>query len=108
MSRRRFPSLSALKTFESVARTLSFTKAARELGVTQAAVSRQVKALEEELAVQLVARRPKGNVLTDAGEILFSGLHQAFGTIEQSVAKITGSGDREILNVNVAPFFSAH
>jgi DNA-binding transcriptional LysR family regulator len=107
MSRRRFPSLSALKAFESVARTLSFTKSARELGVTQAAVSRQVKALEEELAVQLVSRQPKGNVLTDAGEILFGGLHQAFGTIEQSVAKITGSGDREILNVSVAPFFSA-
>src|SRR5215813_13791074 len=107
MSRRRFPSLSALKAFESVARTLSFTKSARELGVTQAAVSRQVKALEEELAVQLVSRQPKGNSLTDAGEILFSGLHQAFGTIEQSVAKITGSGDREILNVSVAPFFSA-
>ena len=107
MSRRRFPSLSALKAFESVARTLSFTKSARELGVTQAAVSRQVKALEDQLAVQLVTRQPKGNVLTDAGEILFSGLHQAFGTIEQSVAKITGSGDREILNVSVAPFFSA-
>src|SRR5262245_35354236 len=107
MSRRRFPSLSALKAFESVARTLSFTKSARELGVTQAAVSRQVKALEDELAVRLVARRPKGNVLTDAGEILFSGLYQAFGTIEQSVARITGSGAREILNVSVAPFFSA-
>ena len=73
----RFPSLSALKAFESVARTLSFTKSARELGVTQAAVSRQVKALEEELAVQLVSRQPKGNFLTDAGEILFSGLYQA-------------------------------
>ena len=51
--RRRFPSLTALKTFEAVARTLSFTSAARELGVTQAAVSRQIKALEEQLTVQL-------------------------------------------------------
>lgn len=107
MARRRLPSLSALKTFESVARTLSFTKSARELGVTQAAVSRQVKALEEDLAVRLIVRGTKGNALTDAGEMLFGGLYQAFGTMEQSVARITGSGAREILNVSVAPYFSA-
>jgi DNA-binding transcriptional LysR family regulator len=104
---RRLPSLSALRTFETVARTLSFTKAAQELGVTQAAVSRQVKALEEQLAVRLVSRGPGRNALTDSGEILFGGVYRAFHAIEQSVEKITGSGAREILNVSVAPFFSA-
>lgn len=107
MTRRRLPSLTALRSFEAVARTLNFTKAARELGVTQAAVSRQVKALEEQLQVKLLTREARRNLLTDAGEILFGSLYQAFGTIEQSVAKITGSGARDILNVSVAPFFSA-
>jgi len=107
MSSRRLPSLSALRTFETVARTLSFTRAAQELGVTQAAVSRQVKTLEEQLAVRLVSRSPGRNALTDAGEILFGGVYRAFHSIEQSVERITGSGAREILNVSVAPYFSA-
>ncbi|HEY1365309.1 MAG TPA: LysR substrate-binding domain-containing protein [Xanthobacteraceae bacterium] len=107
MPRRHLPSLSALRTFEAVARTLSFTKAAQELGVTQAAVSRQVKALEDQLAVELVSRGPGRNALTDSGDILFTGVYRAFQAIEQSVEQITGSGDRAILNVSVAPFFSA-
>lgn len=106
MMRRRIPSLSALRSFEAVARTLSFTKAACELGVTQAAVSRQVKALETELSVGLVHRGPGGNTLTDAGEILFAGMYRALESIGQSVERITGSRGREILNVSVAPFFS--
>lgn len=103
----RLPSLTALRAFESVARTLSFTRAARELGVTQAAVSRQVKALEQELSVQLLRRGAQRNELTDAGEMLFAGVYKAMQAIGQSVAEITGSGTREILNVSVAPFFSA-
>jgi DNA-binding transcriptional LysR family regulator len=96
-----------LRTFETVARTLSFTKAAQELGITQAAVSRQIRILEEQLAVQLIDRGAGRNTLTDAGEILFGGVYHAFHSIEQSVEKITGSGTREILNVSVAPYFSA-
>jgi DNA-binding transcriptional LysR family regulator len=107
MARHRLPSLTALRIFEAVARSLSFTKAAAELGITQAAVSRQIKALEQDLAVRLIRRGAKGNDLTDAGEILFSGVYQALGAIEQSVERITGSGDRQILHVSVAPYFSA-
>ena len=104
---RRLPSLTALRAFEVVARTLSFTKAARELGVTQAAVSRQIKSLEEGLSVSLIVRGATRNVLTDAGEILFSGSYRAFEEIDRAVGQISGSAGREILNVSVAPFFSA-
>src|SRR5512135_639890 len=104
---RRLPSLTALRSFEALARTLSFTGAARELGVSQAAVSRQIKALETALAVPLIVRSGAGNTLTDAGEELYSGVHRAFEAIELSVDRIGGSGGREILNVSVAPFFSA-
>ncbi len=44
---RRLPPLNAVRAFEAAARHLSFTKAAEELHVTQAAISHQVKALEE-------------------------------------------------------------
>ncbi|HYV87574.1 MAG TPA: LysR substrate-binding domain-containing protein [Candidatus Polarisedimenticolia bacterium] len=104
---RRLPSLTALRSFEALARTLSFTGAARELGVSQAAVSRQIKALETALAVPLIVRSGAGNRLTDAGEELYNGVHRAFQAIEFSVDRIGGSGGREILNVSVAPFFSA-
>jgi DNA-binding transcriptional LysR family regulator len=108
MTRTRLPSLTALRIFEAVARHLSFTKAAQELGITQAAVSRQVKALESELSVELLRRGAQRNELTDAGEILFAGVYKALGEIERSVERINGSGDRQILNVSVAPYFSAH
>jgi DNA-binding transcriptional LysR family regulator len=104
---RRLPSLTALRAFEAVARTLSFTKAARELGVTQAAVSRQIRLLEEGLAVTLVARGATRTALTGAGEILFDGVYRGFAAIGPAVERIGGSGGREILTVSVAPFFSS-
>jgi DNA-binding transcriptional LysR family regulator len=104
---RQLPSLTALRAFEAVARTLSFTQAARELGVTQAAVSRQVRQLEERLAVTLVIRAATGNTLTASGEILFDGAYRGFAAMSQAVERISGSAGREILNVSVAPFFSS-
>ena len=59
MSRSQLP-LNALRAFEAAARHASFTHAAEELHVTQAAVSHQVKALEEKLGVALFVRRPRG------------------------------------------------
>ena len=47
------PPLNSLRTFEAVARHLSFTNAAREINVTQAAVSHQIKSLEDHLGVKL-------------------------------------------------------
>ena len=59
--------LKAVRTFEAAARHLSFTRAADELHVTQAAVSHQIKALEEWLGVTLFRRQTRGVLLTDAG-----------------------------------------
>jgi DNA-binding transcriptional LysR family regulator len=66
-----------------------------------------MRLLEEALAVKLVLRGAGRNTLTDAGEILFDGLYRAFETIGRSVEQISGSAGREILNVSVAPYFSA-
>jgi LysR family transcriptional regulator, glycine cleavage system transcriptional activator len=69
--------LTALRTFESAARLLSFKAAAAELAVTPAAVSHQVRSLEEWLGVALFERMPRGVRLTRRGEQLFHGLHNA-------------------------------
>ena len=53
---RKLPPLNALRAFEAAARHLSFTRAAEELFVTQAAISHQVKALEEHLGLKLFRR----------------------------------------------------
>ena len=60
--RRLFPSLMGLVQFESVARLQSFTQAAAELGVTQAAVSKQIKVLEESVGVALFVRQYRASM----------------------------------------------
>ena len=64
------PPLTAVRAFEAVARLGNFTKAAEELGTTQAAVSYQIKLLEEKAGVQLLLRQPKRSVLTEPGALL--------------------------------------
>jgi LysR family transcriptional regulator, glycine cleavage system transcriptional activator len=65
--RRRLPPLNWLRAFEAAARHLSFTEAGEELGVSQAAVSQQVRQLEDWLGTQLFKRLPRALALTDAG-----------------------------------------
>src|SRR3546814_16605026 len=72
--RRRLPPLNAVRAFEAAARHLSFNKAADELSVTPAAISQQVRALEEWLGVRLFRRQPRGVLLTDAGQLYLPAL----------------------------------
>lgn len=78
--------LAALRTFESTARHLSFKIAAEELAVTPAAVSHQVRSLEEWLGVALFERLPRGVRLTPKGVRLFHTLHGAL----MDMAQVTG------------------
>src|SRR5450755_1971772 len=64
---RRLPPLNALKAFEAAARSESFTRAAEELSVTQAAISQQVKVLEEALGLTLFHRERQRLAITEAG-----------------------------------------
>ena len=80
------PSLNFLHTFESVARHLSFTLAAKELFITQAAVSHQIKVLEDYLGVKLFLRENRKIYLTFEGNKLLpavvSGLHGILDSLE--------------------------
>src|SRR6476469_2546163 len=83
---RRLPPLAAIRAFEAAARTENFTAAAAELGMTQAAVSYQVKGLEERLGAPLFVRE-RGRVrLTPLGARLLPALSSAFDTIEAAFA----------------------
>ena len=61
------PPLATLRSFEAAARHLNFTAAGREMNVTHAAVSQQVRRLEERLGVSLMVREGRGLALTDDG-----------------------------------------
>ena len=73
---RHLPPLNALRAFEAAGRHLSFTKAAAELHVTPAAISQQLKTLEDYLGVQLFRRLNKALLLTDAGQACLPGLQR--------------------------------
>src|SRR5260370_20826261 len=77
----RLPSLTALRMFEATAGHSSFTKAAAELHVTQAAVSHQLRALEEQLGIKLFQRSTRRLTLTTAGQRLLPAVSDAFETL---------------------------
>jgi LysR family glycine cleavage system transcriptional activator len=72
------PPLAAIRAFEAAARHESFTKAAEELGMTQAAVSYQVKLLEDRLGEPLFRRLPRKVELSEAGKRLAPAVTDAF------------------------------
>ena len=80
--------MSALATFEAAARLSSFTQAALELGVTQAAVSRQIKLLEEDLNTRLFVRAHRRVVLTSAGSALAATVSGAFNNMAVMIETI--------------------
>src|SRR5438105_6512362 len=83
---RRLPPLAAIRASEEAARTENFTAAAAELGMTQAAVSYQVKSLEERLGAPLFVREKGRARLTPLGQRLLPSLSTAFDTIEAAFA----------------------
>ncbi|MGH6754632.1 MAG: transcriptional regulator GcvA [Bradyrhizobium sp.] len=101
----RLPSLPALRVFEAAGRLLSFTRAAAELHVTQAAVSHQIRTLEEQLGQPLFQRSTRRLELTAAGRMLLPAASSAFSTLERAVADLGRA--RAMLCVTASPFFGA-
>lgn len=97
--------LNALRAFEASARHLSFTRAGLELRVTQAAISHQVKALEEILGVPLFRRLPRGLALTDEGLALLPVLTDAFRRIAATLDRFEGGRLREVLTLGAVGTF---
>ncbi len=104
---RPLPPLNALRAFESAGRHLSFTKAAAELNVTPAAISHQVKALEELLEVPLFRRLTRALRLTDAGQAALPTLRQGFDKLAQGVEQMRAQRESRTLTISVSPSFGA-
>jgi len=98
--------LNALRAFEASARHLSFTQAGLELRVTQAAISHQVKSLEEILGVRLFRRLPRGLALTDEGQALVPVLAECFGHIRATLDRFENGHFREVVTVGAVGTFA--
>ncbi len=105
MTRPNLP-LNALRAFEASARHRSFTKAAHELFVTQAAISHQVKGLEERLGVKLFHRGPRGLMLSDEGVALLPALSESFDRIGRLLERFQDGRLREVLTVSAVGTFA--
>jgi DNA-binding transcriptional LysR family regulator len=103
---RDLPSLDLLKGFEAAARNLSFTKAAAELFVTQSAISRQMKALEDQLGVTLFRRRHRELRLTEEGQTLYKTASDALRLLRDVAGKL-GAGTGGMLTVTTTVSFAA-
>jgi LysR family transcriptional regulator, glycine cleavage system transcriptional activator len=103
----RLPPLNALRVFEAAARHLSFKDAAAELNITQAAVSHQVKSLEDYLDVKLFRRTSRGVQLTDAARACLPRLREGFDALAAAVEMLRERGEESELSITAPPVFTA-
>ena len=101
------PPLAAIRVFEAAARQASFTKAAAELGMTQAAVSYQIKVLEERIGAALFLRRPRQVALTDVGQRLAPAVSEAFALLSEAYVAARG-GAQGTLSVSTVLTFASN
>jgi len=104
---RGLPPLRALRAFEAAARHLSFTKAGAERFVTQAAVSHQIRALEEDLGVRLFRRMNRRLMLTEEGQRYLPAVSRAFDLLREATTALRAHDIPGPLTVSVLPSFAA-
>ena len=103
---KRLPPLNALKVFDAAARHLSFTRAAEELFVTQAAVSHQIKALEDFLGLKLFRRRNRSLLLTEEGQSYYLDIKEIFSALNDATRKLQARSAKGALTVSLLPSFA--
>jgi len=103
---RRLPPLNALRAFEASARLGSFVTAAQELRVSAAAVSQQVRRLEEYLDTTLFQRLARGLVLTDQGRDYLPELSAGFDLLGESTARVRAKRADGVLSLTTLASFA--
>jgi len=103
---KRLPPLNALRVFDAASRHLSFTKAAEELFVTQAAVSHQIKSLEDFLGLKLFRRRNRSLLLTEEGQSYYLDIKEIFSSINEATRKLQARSAKGALTVSLPPSFA--
>lgn len=104
---RRLPPLAAVRAFEAAARHGNFTRAADELGMTQAAVSYQIKLLEERLGAPLFARSGRGIALTELGRRIAPQVTGAFDTMGEAFASVRAESE-SVLTISAPTTFATN
>ena len=105
--RRPLPPLNALRAFEATARHLSFSKAAEELHVTPAALSHQIRGLEDVLGLKLFVRRPRSIELTEAARLIQPGIRTAFESLRVAIDQLDQGRKERVLVVSSTPGLTA-
>jgi len=103
----RLPPLTALRAFEAAARHMSFAEAANELNVTPAALSFQIKSLEEHLGHPVFRRLNRAVELTEAGRALAPGTSEGFGALTSAWRRAQRATQDRHLNVTAGPAFTS-
>ena len=103
----RLPPMNTLRAFEAAARHLSFTEAAAELNVTQAAVSHQIRTLEEALGVRLFRRLNRAIRLTEEGQEFVAEVRKALTHLAAGMEKLAAPSAGGPLTVSVLPSFAS-
>lgn len=103
----RLPPLTALRAFEAAARHMSFARAAEELHVTPAALSFQIKSLEDHLGAQVFRRLNRSVELTEEGLLLQPGVSSGFEALQAAWRAVQNRLDSATLTVTAGPGFTA-
>jgi LysR family glycine cleavage system transcriptional activator len=101
------PPLAAIRVFEAAARHGNFSRAAEELGMTQAAVSHQMKVLEERLGATLFVRQARGVALTELGKRIAPQVNGAFSTLREAFAAVRAENE-SILSITAPRTFATN
>ena len=104
---RRLPPLGALRAFVSAAQHLSFRKAAAELHVTPAAISHQIKGLEEFLGTAVFRRATRRLYLTDAARAALPLLRDGFEQLARGSDLLRVAERSGALTISTSPSFAA-
>ena len=107
MNENRLPPLNALRAFEAAQRHMSFQKAAQELFVTPAALSYQIRHLEDHLGVKLFNRLNRAVELTAQGRLIARGVEDSFALLKNTLTRLERGKDKNILVISAGPAFTA-
>jgi len=103
----RLPPLTALKAFEAASRLMSFQAAADELAVTPAALSFQIRQLEDHLGLKLFNRLNRAVELTEHGKLMRPGIHEAFEQMHRTMRQLRRRQQTNVLTITAGPAFTA-
>ena len=102
-----FPGLRSLRAFDAAARHLSFTKAAAEMNVTPAAISHQIRELEDQIGASLFTRTSRSMSLTREGDILLAASTEAIDHLSAALQRIRKLKNHKQLRISASPSIAA-